>query len=132
MQTSQFTLLRLLRLIAYSTGGLSAFYLLIYLSLSLCGQYRPMPYGDPRHIDLYPTWAPLGFYDPYHSPPGSLAEERGLIIGTWRAVPVRIFYPLWIFDIQHIHKTKQPNTALEPTPTAPSAFAPIFVALRRG
>jgi|SRR6185369_4707194 len=113
MQARPFTLLRSLRLIVYWLSGLAGFYVLLYLTLSLCGSYQPLYSGGLRYMEAYPTWAPFGFYDPNQK------------VGTWRGTPIRVFYPLWIFDIQHIHKTKQPNHALQPTATAPSVLTKL-------
>ena len=100
-------LIRKLWLTAKLVGGLVVAYLLIYLLLSLCGQYRPMSEGGLGHWTEYSVWAPVGFYDPHHSPPGSVAAKRGIIIGTWRyTMVVQIFWPLWLADTAHIHKTK--------------------------
>jgi hypothetical protein len=85
-------------------GGLVIFYVLLYLLLSLCGQYRPMSEGGLGRMRVYSSWAPFGFYDPNHSPPGSVAAERGMIIGTWRVSLIQVFYPLWIADILYVHK----------------------------
>jgi len=96
-----------LRRVGFFAGGLVGSYLLIYLILSLCGQYRPISEGGLGHWEEFSMWAPVGFYDPHHSPPGSVAEKRGIIIGTWRYNPaIQIYLPLWSLDTHYIHKTK--------------------------
>ena len=87
-------------------GALFAFYILAYLILSLCGRYRSEFEGGPGHWEEFSVWAPLGFYDPNHSPSGSAAAERGIIIGTWRPSVVMAFVPLWVADTHYVHRTK--------------------------
>jgi hypothetical protein len=105
-----------LRRFGVFAGGLVGLYCLIYLVLSLSGQYRPVSEGGLGHWQAYSTWAPFGFYDPSHSPPGSVAAERGTIIGTWRGSMIWMFYPLWLADISYMHKTQPsgPKPSLEP------------------
>ncbi len=99
MQATGFTKSRLFCRFVKFVGGLAICYVLIYLLLSLCGQYRPMSAGGLGRMQIYSTWAPFGFYDPNHSPPGSA-------IGTWRGSMILAFYPLWIIDICYVHKNK--------------------------
>jgi hypothetical protein len=87
-------------------GVLVALYVLVYALLSLCGHYEEESEGGIGHWNIYSIWAPLGFWDPNHSPPGSAAAERGIIIGTWRRDVVLAFCPLWIADTHIVHKGK--------------------------
>jgi hypothetical protein len=87
-------------------GVVVVIYVLIYSLLSLCGQYRPNYEGGLGRMVEYSVWAPFGFYDPDHSPPDSVAEKRGMIIGTWRASMVLPFFPLWLIDTSYVHKSK--------------------------
>jgi hypothetical protein len=87
-------------------GALFASYVLAYLMLSFCGQYQSESAGGLGHWDEFAVWAPLGFYDSRHSPPGTLAAKRGIIIGTWRRNVVICFLPLWGADIRFVHRTK--------------------------
>jgi len=87
-------------------GGLAALYILVYALLSLCGHYEVESEGGLGHWNEFSVWAPLGFYDPNHSPPGSAAAQRGIIIGTWRRAVVLPFLPLWVVDTHLIHKGK--------------------------
>jgi hypothetical protein len=100
------TISQKLRRLGLFCGVLVGLYFGIYLLLSFGGQYRPMSEGGIGHWETYSSWAPFGFYDPDHSPPGSVAVERGMVIGTWRGSMIRIFYPLWIADISYVHKTR--------------------------
>ena len=88
-------------------GGLIALYILVYALLSLCGHYEVESVGGIGHWSQFSMWAPLGFYDHNHSPPGSAAAQRGIIIGTWRRDVVLAFLPLWAADIHFIHKGKE-------------------------
>jgi hypothetical protein len=87
-------------------GVLFVLYVLAYAMLSLCGHYEVESEGGPGHWNEFSIWAPLGFYDHNHSPPGSAAAERGMIIGTWRRDVVLLFFPFWIADTHFVHKGK--------------------------
>jgi hypothetical protein len=87
-------------------GVLVVLYILAYALLSLFGHYEVESEGGLGHWNDFSIWAPLGFYDPNHSPPGSAAAERGMIIGTWRRDAVLFFFPLWIADTHCVHKGK--------------------------
>jgi len=88
-------------------GSLTFIYVLVYAAISISGQYQPISVGGLGHWEEYSVWAPIGFYDPNHSPPGSVAAKRGIIIGTWRYNPVgQVYWPLWDFDTRYVHKTK--------------------------
>jgi len=97
---------RLLRLFIKFVGALVVSYILVYLALSLCGRYRSWFEGGVGHREEFSVWAPFGFYDPNHSPPGSAAAERGIIIGTWRSSVVMFYIPLWVADTHYVHRTK--------------------------
>jgi hypothetical protein len=92
-----------MRAIVKYAGGLVAFYILVYVVLSLCGSYQPCDWISAR-IYRESRWAPAGFYDPYHTPSGSIttADRRN---GTWRRFAI-IFAPLWGLDVAYVHKTR--------------------------
>jgi hypothetical protein len=86
------------------SGGLVAIYILVYVVLSLCGSYQPFVLISARVYEDS-MWAPAGFYDPYHTPSGSVttADRHN---GTWRRFAI-VFGPLWGLDTAYVHKTKQ-------------------------
>ena len=96
-------------------------YGLIYSVLSLCGKYQPISVGAAGVKDY--AWAPLGFYDADHAWPRSAYAVRHPTekTGGWSTAMMLMFYPLWYSDARYIHSENRmpPNTALEPTPTAP-------------
>ncbi len=98
--------LRKLRRLALIAGALPGLYVLVYLLLSAFGHYRPISVGGLGHWETYLAWAPAGFYDPYHSAPGSAAAERGIVTGTWRGSMITAFYPLWIVDMSYVHRSR--------------------------
>src|SRR5208283_2102823 len=106
MQATGFLKSRPLRVFAKFVGALVVSYIFVYLTLSLCGRYRSDFEGGIGHWEEFSVWAPWGFYDPNHSPLGSAAAERGIIIGTWRSSVVLFFFPLWIADTHYVHRTK--------------------------
>ena len=108
-------------------GGVLLIYVLIYSVLSAFGSYQPKDV-DVRGVMSY-WWAPVGFNDAKHAWAGSSYAIRHLSekTGGWRPIMFWTFLPLFYLDNQFIHSGPPPNTALQPTPTAPSVFA----ALRR-
>jgi hypothetical protein len=106
MKATGFSKTRPLQLFATFVGALVISYILVYLLLSMCGRYRSEFEGGLGHWEEFSVWAPFGFYDPNHSPPGSAAAEREMIIGTWRGSMVLFFCPLWIADTHYVHKSK--------------------------
>ena len=93
-----------MKAVAKYAGGLVAFYVLVYVVLSLCGSYQPC---DTISARIYESsvWAPVGFYDAYHTPSGSIATPA-LRNGTWRRGMATVFLPLWSLDISYVHKSK--------------------------
>lgn len=104
MHATGFISSRPARSIAKYAGALVAFYVLVYVLLSLCGSYQPL---DTISARIYEgsTWAPAGFYDPYHTSSGSIttAARRN---GTWQRGIATIFFPLWWLDVSYVHKSK--------------------------
>jgi hypothetical protein len=94
-------------------------YVLTYSVLSAFGSYQPSEV-DVWGVTRY-WWAPLGFYDAKHAWPHSSYAVRhpSEKTGGWSNFMCWTFAPLFLFDIEFIHKGPPPNTALEPTPTAP-------------
>jgi hypothetical protein len=106
MRATGFISSRLARSLAMFAGGLVLFYVLSYSVLSFCGCYRPF-YMISAGMEEYSVWAPAGFYDPKHTPSGSVATGRN---GTWRRSFITLaFIPLWIVDTHYVHKTESPK-----------------------
>jgi hypothetical protein len=104
MRATGFISSRLTRSLAMFAGGLVVFYVLSYSILSVCGSYRPF-YFISNGVEEYSVWAPIGFYDPKHTPSGSIATARN---GTWRRAFIPLaFYPLWCLDISYVHKSQK-------------------------
>jgi hypothetical protein len=93
-----------MRAIVKYAGGLVAFYVLVYVVLSLCGSYQPC---DTISARIYEgsVWAPAGFYDPFHTASGSITTAAGRN-GTWRRGFAIIFLPLWSLDVGYVHKSR--------------------------
>jgi uncharacterized protein YceK len=80
-----------MRAIVKYAGSLVAFYILIYVLLSLCGSYRTQVEISGT-VTEYAVWAPVGYYDTDHH-----RWRRGFI-------PAYLFLPLWAVDINFVHK----------------------------
>ena len=93
-----------MRAIVKYAGGLVAFYILVYVLLSLCGSYQPCDTVSAR-VYKGEVWAPAGFYDPNHTASGSIttADRRN---GTFRRGIGTVFLPLWLLDISYVHKAR--------------------------
>ncbi len=104
MQATRFIAPKLARSIAKYAVALVAFYVLVYVLLSLCGSYQPCDTISARIYEGY-TWAPAGFYDPYHTPSGSMTTPAGRN-GTWRRGIATFFLPLWMVDASYVHKPR--------------------------
>jgi len=93
-----------MRSIGKYAGGLFAFYIWVYVLLSLCGSYQPC---DTISARIYEgsVWAPAGFYDPFHTVSGSITTA-GRRNGTWRKGIARVFFPLFILDVSYVHKSR--------------------------
>ena len=93
-----------MRAIVKYAGGLVAFYILVYVLLSLCGSYQPCDTVSARVYEGE-IWAPAGFYDSNHTASGSItiADRRN---GTFRRGIGTVFLPLWLLDISSVHKAR--------------------------
>jgi len=100
MKAIGFAISKALRRFIWLVVGLPVLYILIYLLLSLCGQYRPMSASGVSRWEVFATWAPLGFYDS-HPPAGPLEAKLG---GAWRDSMIRVYYRLWTADNHYVHK----------------------------
>jgi hypothetical protein len=82
-------------------------YVVLYVCLSVRGQYQPASVGI-NHVEQY-EWAPFGFYDPNHPWKGSLAgiSSKTNVFGGWNIPLTKLFLPLYEFDHSYIHKCKQ-------------------------
>ena len=87
------------RWIAVSVACLAGAYILVYVLLSLFGQYRSFSWAGLAHWETYPMWAPLGSFDS-HPPAGSLDAKRG---GVWREWLFRFYFTLWDMDNHYVH-----------------------------
>ena len=92
------------RAIVKYVGGLAAFYVLVYVLLSLCGSYQPCDTVSARVYEGS-TWAPALFYDPYHTASGSITTVARRN-GAWRRGIGTVFLPLWWLDVSYVHKSK--------------------------
>jgi hypothetical protein len=81
-------------------GGFLLIYFLAYTGLTLSGSYQPILINT-RGIRAYGWW-PWGFHPD---------KSEGLHPVCWTLAYA--FYPLWMLDMNHIHKYKDGN--YEPT-----------------
>jgi hypothetical protein len=88
-----------IRLVARPVACLIFAYFLVYVLLSLFGQYRPMTEAGLSHWEVYPMWAPYGSFNS-HPPAGSQDAKRG---GVWRHWLFQAYSRLWGMDNRYIH-----------------------------
>jgi hypothetical protein len=93
MDAKALTKLHPLKSLMWVGLGLAGIYVSTYLSLSLCGQYRPIGSGCLHEWEESSFWTPAGFrVDAKQSP--------------LRLAAMKTFYPLWIADVRWLHKRR--------------------------